>query len=183
MKLTLATALLGSALVAAAPALADPGWSASAVRMRAGPGTDFPAVVVVPAAVGLDIIGCLAGYTWCDVIWGANRGWVSGNYLRARPRGIPVPLIQGPPPPVVVFDFPVYWADHYREKPFYARQEQWRPRGPAQAAPAPQPPPERPASPQRRDDRGQGGPGRGPGGGQGRSPGFQPGPGPGGPGH
>ena len=47
------------------------------VNLRAGPGTDFPVILTVQAQAPISIRGCLGDYTWCDVVFGYDRGWMS----------------------------------------------------------------------------------------------------------
>jgi len=139
MKRCLVLALLCGALLAPMAASADPGFSSANVNLRAGPGTRYPSLDVVPVGTALEIIGCLTGYSWCDVSWGHRRGWVSGAFLRAHAHGRRVPLRQGPPP-VITFDFGNYWAAHYKHKPFYEKRARWQPKPHAashQSAPKP----------------------------------------------
>ncbi|GAG06032.1 unnamed protein product, partial [marine sediment metagenome] len=52
------------------------------VNLRSGPGTEYPAVTVVPRWTGLQVQGCVEGYSWCDVLVGADRGWIYAQYLQ-----------------------------------------------------------------------------------------------------
>ena len=128
MKARVAMALLCGVLLAPLPASAESGFASVSLNLRAGPGTAFPVLLVIPAGARLDIVGCLAAYDWCDVAWGNNRGWVAGRYLQARLNRQPVPLHRRQPP-VTAFDFPRYWDDHYRHRPFYQHRDryQWAP--------------------------------------------------------
>ena len=125
MKARLAMALVCGALLAPLQAFADPGYATTAVNLRAGPGTGYPAIVVVPRHASVNILGCLNGYSWCDVSWGAYRGWIAGDYLRARPHGRVTPLHRSPPP-VTTFNFNTYWDMLYRDRPFYRDRDRWR---------------------------------------------------------
>jgi uncharacterized protein YraI len=53
-------------------------------NMRAGPGTNFPLVVSIPAgATGLVVGQCRSpqdrrsAHPWCEVSWRGHRGWTS----------------------------------------------------------------------------------------------------------
>ena len=127
MKARLALILLCGALLAPLQAFAAPGYSTAAVNMRAGPGTGYPAFVVIPRHASVTIVSCLDGYSWCDVSWGNYRGWVAGDYLRAGPRGHITPLYRTPPP-IAAFNFNTYWDSHYRSRPFYRDRDHWRSR-------------------------------------------------------
>jgi len=98
MKTGVLAAVLCGTLLASSPAFAEPGFLSASVNLRAGPGTHYPALLVIPAGAPLEIIGCLSGYGWCDVAWGDNRGWVSGRYLQSFAAGRPVALRRAPAP-------------------------------------------------------------------------------------
>lgn len=136
--------MLGTAL----PALAAPGFATGNVNLRAGPGTGYPEVVVVPNRAPVEIFGCLQGYSWCDVGFDGVRGWVSSGYLQYSYQGHRVPFARyygRAGVPVVGFQFGNYWGEHYRDRPWFTDRDRWgRP--------------------------GQGGPGYGPAGG--REPGW-----------
>ena len=83
-------AFLASAL--ATPALAQEpgdypgaeapnGYPIADVNLRAGPGTDYPVILTVPADAPITILGCLEDYTWCDTLYEDSRGWMSSVYL------------------------------------------------------------------------------------------------------
>jgi uncharacterized protein YraI len=126
--------LAGAALLAgiAVPALAAaaPGFATGNVNIRAGPGTDYPVITTISAGSGVEIIGCLSGWAWCDVAWAGARGWVAGNYLQAVYQEQRVYLPTYAPRvglPVVSFSFG-YWDTHYRARPFYRERDWWRDR-------------------------------------------------------
>ncbi|WP_159347544.1 SH3 domain-containing protein [Roseomonas harenae] len=110
------------------PASAAPGFATGNVNLRAGPGTNYPQVTVVPAGAPVEIIGCLGGYSWCDVGFGQVRGWVSANYLQYLYENRRVPLPEYAPRvglPVVTFSFGDYWGSHYRGRSWYADRDRW----------------------------------------------------------
>ena len=112
----------------AAPVAAAPGFATGAVNLRAGPGVTYPQVVVVPAGAPVEIIGCLPGFTWCDVGFGEVRGWVSARYLQSLDEDRRVPFPEYAPRagvPVVGFAFGDYWGSHYRGRSWYAERDRW----------------------------------------------------------
>jgi uncharacterized protein YraI len=136
-----ATALL---IGLAGPALAAPGFATGNVNLRAGPGTTYPQVTVVPQGAQVEIFGCLQGYSWCDVGFGQVRGWVSSNYLQYLYEERRVPLVEYAPRvglPVVTFQFGDYWRDHYRGRSWYSDRDRWGGPPPPRAAWREPPPP------------------------------------------
>ncbi len=124
----LAAALLSSV---AFPALAsaDTARVTTELNMRAGPSTGFPVVSVLPDGASVDIYGCVKGYSWCDVSWQGDRGWVSANYLTHSYQGDYVPIYEYGPEidlPILAFSVDSYWGDYYRNEPWYGRRSHWR---------------------------------------------------------
>ncbi len=156
MKRLLAGAAFALALACPGLALANPGFVPAPVALLAGPDSNYPFVVTIPGNATVNIMGCLSDLGWCDVAWGAYRGWMPGAYLRSSWNGGYYTLYQAPPPPVVVFDFGSYWDRFYLSFPFYGNRDHWRP------APNPSPGPRYQPHPQPdRDYRDGGGNGNG----------------------
>ena len=104
------------------------GYPVTNVNLRAGPGTYYPAILVVPARAPISILGCLGDYTWCDVIFQGNRGWMRSIYLQGWYRGYYYSLRDYAPRlgyRVVSFDIGRYWDSNYRERPFYGDRGKW----------------------------------------------------------
>ncbi len=104
------------------------GYPVTNVNLRAGPGTYYPAILVVPARAPISILGCLGDYTWCDVIFQGNRGWMRSIYLQGWYRGYYYSLRDYAPRlgyRVVSFDIGPYWDANYRERPFYGDRGRW----------------------------------------------------------
>lgn len=111
-----------------AAATAAPGFATGNVNLRAGPGTGYPQVVVVPNAAPVEIFGCLQGYGWCDVGFNGVRGWVSSGYLQYSSGGRRVPFARyygQAGVPVVGFEFGNYWGEHYRDRPWFTDRDRW----------------------------------------------------------
>lgn len=130
---------------------AAPGMTTAPVYLRAGPSPAYPVVTTLPPNAQIEVLGCAEGWAWCDVAWGAARGWVSAGYLAFPYAGPPSPLYSYGPSiglAIVPFEFGPYWGRYYRDRPWYAERDRWgRPPPPRYAAPPPRPAPQRHAAP------------------------------------
>ncbi len=148
---------LSLALIAATFTLfnsaADAGnaYTQGQVHLRAGPSTDYPIVLSIPPSSLLTVNGCLDDFTWCDVDWEGNRGWLYGSYLYYDYQQRRVPVIDvgaalgiG----IVAFNLGDYWGRYYVGRPWYARRSYWINRPPPPRRPPMRPrPPSIPARP------------------------------------
>ncbi|MBN9672034.1 SH3 domain-containing protein [Roseibium aggregatum] len=108
------------------------------LNMRAGPGTHYPVVRVLPGSASVVIYGCTAGTTWCDVGFGPDRGWVSASYIQVTYQGQTVVVTPAVAPAVglaVVTFNRAYWNTYYVGRPWYASWNTYY-RAPAGAAAA-----------------------------------------------
>ncbi|WP_173006152.1 SH3 domain-containing protein [Labrenzia sp. THAF82] len=125
-----AGALMLAALAGVAPAIAatQSAVTVANLNMRAGPGTAFPVVHVLPVHAGVTIYGCNAGTSWCDVGFGRERGWVSASYLHVVYGGRPVVVTAELVPfiglTVVTFN-QTYWNVHYHGRPWHGHWHQY----------------------------------------------------------
>jgi uncharacterized protein YraI len=90
--------LAGAAALLAGLSVPAAAWAADAiatanVNKRAGPGTQFEALAVVPAGARVTVHACTAGFAWCDASSAQGRGWVSGRFLRHAERGALLPQV------------------------------------------------------------------------------------------
>lgn len=157
--------VLTAALVAVAlpltPAMARQmnGYTVRSTVMRAGPDYDYPAVRRVRSNADVTVYGCLRDWSWCDVSYRYDRGWVARRDLavayQGRRRGINAYMGIG----ILSFMFGDYWDNHYRSRPFYSERPRWeqhyqsryRPEwGPRYRGPSVAPQPRQPAPQQRR---------------------------------
>lgn len=119
-KLILALAVLTAGIASASAS--SVAVSTANVNLRAGPGTNYPAVTVVPQGSRIVTHGCVADYAWCDVAFGQYRGWVSASYIQVVYNGGPVILSAAIAPAVgvtvVAYDR-VYWDTYYVAQPWY----------------------------------------------------------------
>ena len=94
------------------------------LNQRAGPGTRYPALVVVPKGAAVALFGCVRDLTWCDGAYRGNRGWFSARYLRIPYRNTSLTVasyVRYAYLPTVSFNIDSYWDRYYRERPFFAQ--------------------------------------------------------------
>jgi len=126
-KFILVTALAALAMPAAPASAARTmiGYTVRSTNMRAGPDYDYPRVRRISRNAQVSIHGCLRDWSWCDVGYRYDRGWVAGRDLVAnyqgRRRGVSSYLGIG----VLTFVFGNYWESYYRNRPFYGERTRW----------------------------------------------------------
>jgi len=104
------------------------GYTLRRVLMRAGPDYGYPALARIASGRQIDIFGCLRDWSWCDVGYRSDRGWVPGRDLsvtyqgRRRSIGTIAPYLGIG---VLFFAFDKYWDDHYRSRPFYRERDRY----------------------------------------------------------
>jgi len=104
------------------------GYVTTDLNLRAGPGTEYPVVVVMRAGSPVYVHGCLDGWYWCDLTIGDYRGWASGSYIAYDYQSQRVPLVQYGPTlgvPIIAFSLGSYWDNHYRARPWYNQRQRW----------------------------------------------------------
>jgi uncharacterized protein YraI len=125
-------------------------YTNSPVNLYAGPADDYPAVSQLPGGVPVTVMGCVSGYTWCDVAVPDLRGWVYAGSLSYPYQGSNVPILDYGTViglPIVSFSIGAYWGSYYRGRPWYNEQERWAhhpPPPPGRGGPPPEhggPPP------------------------------------------
>ena len=174
------TALIGlSVLPLSAMAQSAPAYTNAPSEIYAGPDGSYPAVARVDGGTPVEVMGCVRGYSWCDVALPGLRGWIYGGSLNYDYEGSPVPLLEYGPRiglPIIGFSVGNYWGNFYRGQPWYHDRDRWEHGGPPRGYGGPGP--GRPDYGQHWDNRG--GPGGPPGGGYRGDQRFDHGPGPGG---
>lgn len=151
LRRRLVTSSFGVVLLAALGiASAQNAYTAKPMNVRAGPDRDYPLVAQVDAGTPLDVHGCLDGWSWCDVSFEGNRGWMYGGGISFEYNGGRVPLYSYGPQlglPIITFSLGTYWGQYYQGRPWYAQRNTWahrnfpRPARLARPAGRPQPGP------------------------------------------
>jgi uncharacterized protein YraI len=72
--------LVGAVLIAG-PASALTAYGTAHLNVRSGPGFQYPVVGQMEYNAPVQLSGCLADYTWCNISVGLLIGWASGEYL------------------------------------------------------------------------------------------------------
>lgn len=128
MRSALIIAVLTAAIAGPAVARDYQAFIVSLGSLKAGPGTEYPAVADVSPGEPVQVHGCLGGYGWCDVSFQGYRGWYDGHQLAYPLNGVRVPLAGfggQAGVPVVAFSVEDYWGRFYRDRPFYRDRARW----------------------------------------------------------
>jgi uncharacterized protein YraI len=107
---------------------AQQAYAIGGASIFAGPGPDYPVVAQLGPGAGVRINGCLAGYQWCDISFGPNRGWAYAGDLGYPYHNNRVPVLSYGPQlalPIVTFSLGTYWDRYYRARPWYHERTQW----------------------------------------------------------
>lgn len=117
-----------SAVCVSSPAWAQPAQTIKDAHLRAGPARSYPVISVLWRGTTVMVQGCLQDYSWCDVVHGADRGWVYAANLRFEVGSdlLPVPNY-GAEIGIGILGFMLgnYWAEHYRDRPWYGDRHRW----------------------------------------------------------
>ena len=116
--------------IAALPAIAaaEDAFTMNPADIYAGPDSDYPVIAQLPPNTEVGVAGCLSDWSWCDVRFANDRGWVWAGDLGYPYEGRRVAIIEFGPRlhiPAVTFSINSYWDAHYRSRPFYRERSQW----------------------------------------------------------
>jgi uncharacterized protein YraI len=98
------------------------------VDLRSGPDESFPIVASIPSKEHMELEGCLQNWTWCDISWNGQRGWVSGHAIEAiyqNKTSYVADIASTANVPVITYNTGTYWDTHYRTAPFYTQREHY----------------------------------------------------------
>ncbi len=94
-----------------------------------GPDYDMPRVERLRHGSSVDVIGCIDGYQWCDVVTFDERGWVPGDFLEFDMDGRREPIYSAAPflgLMILSFSLEEYWGEHYHHRPWFHDRDHWR---------------------------------------------------------
>ncbi len=99
----------------------------ASVNLRAGPGSKFESLGVVPSGATVTVYSCQSGFAWCNVAHGGKRGYLAGRYLTYAVQGeyygdslYSVGIYLG---------LPIFWDDYPVYRPPGNRPPDYRPPG------------------------------------------------------
>jgi uncharacterized protein YraI len=118
---------------------AQDAFTTRSVNVRAGPDTSYPPVATLGGGAPVQVMGCLDDWSWCDVAFEDNRGWVYAPYLSYVYQGARVPFYTYAPSfgiPIIGFSVGSYWDRYYRGRSWYGRRDYWERRAPQHARPS-----------------------------------------------
>lgn len=97
-RLALLASAVAGGLIAASAAEASPASTIASLNVRAGAGTAFPSIGVLPPNTVVDVQVCPSN--WCQITTSYGlSGWVSSRYLNFGPGGAYPSYPPAPPPP------------------------------------------------------------------------------------
>lgn len=103
-------------------------YTAKPMNVHAGPDRSYPLVAQVDQGTPLDVHGCLDGWSWCDVSFEGNRGWMYGGGIYFENNGNDVWLYSYGPQvglPIITFSLNSYWGQYYQGRPWYGQRNTW----------------------------------------------------------
>ncbi len=133
----------GALMLFSISALADNAVTTDVVSVRAGPDSSYPEVAQLDADTPIQVMGCLDDWSWCDVGFADNRGWLYAPDITYQYEGGYVPFYTYAPAfglPVVAFSIDTYWGQHYHDRPWFAQRDEWVHRSISHQRPAGPPP-------------------------------------------
>jgi uncharacterized protein YraI len=139
MRKLLAAGLTAVLLAVPVAVSAQEAYTVRSVNVRAGPDTSYPVVSGLGAGAPVQVFGCLDDWSWCDVGFGYDRGWVYAPYLNYVYQGRRVPFYTYAPSfgiPIIAFSVGSYWDRYYRGRSWYGRRDYWERREPQHARPS-----------------------------------------------
>ncbi len=103
-------------------AMAENAITTEPASVRAGPDDSYPEVAQLDADSPIQVMGCLDDWSWCDVTFEGNRGWMYSPDITYEYEGGYVPFYTYAPSfsiPVVTFGVDAYWGRYYHDRPWF----------------------------------------------------------------
>jgi uncharacterized protein YraI len=110
-------------------AAAQQAFTMASVDVYAGPSSEYPRVASLPANTPVHVDGCLADWSWCDIDFSGDRGWVYAGDLGYPYENRRVVILDDGAHlglPVLSFSLNSYWDAHYRNRPWFAQRDDWQ---------------------------------------------------------
>jgi uncharacterized protein YraI len=121
-------ALVIAAVVAPSLAFASSGYVSSRTAMRAGPDNGYPTVAVVRKGEGVELHACLSDWSWCDVGFNGQRGWLRADKIMGETVSGRVPVARAGRDLGIEtrgYNLDQYWDTHYNGR-FDSRRGHWQ---------------------------------------------------------
>ena len=129
MKARLLVACAAVTVTMPLAASAEQAFTAVSVEVFAGPSSEYPPIAQLPPNTQVTVAGCLSDWSWCDVGFANDRGWIYAGDLVVPYQGSRVVIIDYGPRihffPVITFSLVTYWDRYYHSRPFYAQRQEW----------------------------------------------------------
>ena len=87
---------------------------------------EFPVVSDVRRGAIVGVHGCLDDWSWCDVTYRTDRGWIPADALHIGQHGQSGAVAANSDIEVTAFTFEPYWRSHYRGRRFYSQRQFWQ---------------------------------------------------------
>jgi len=104
------------------------GYTVRRAWMRTGPDYYYPRLRRIKSGRAVRIYGCLRDWSWCDVSYQYDRGWIPGRDIAVSYQGRRHSVDTIAPRVgigILSFVFNVYWDNHYRDRDFYRERDRW----------------------------------------------------------
>ncbi|MBS0417195.1 MAG: SH3 domain-containing protein [Proteobacteria bacterium] len=109
-------------------AMAENAVTTEVASVRAGPDDAYPEVAQLDSDSPVEVVGCLDDWSWCDVTFDGNRGWLYSPDITFEYEGGYVPFYTYAPAfsiPVISFTVDTYWGRYYHDRPWYRDRDEW----------------------------------------------------------
>lgn len=123
---TIAVLVAAALMPSAATAQARPGHVARAAWLHSGPLEEFPVVRDVRQGTAVNLHGCLQDWSWCDITYRNERGWIPAAALYISRQGHRRAAGANMGIETTSFNFGTYWESHYRGRNFYKQRRCWQ---------------------------------------------------------